>query len=169
MLRADGKGGIVERLVECTQFVELREFFVGEQIYLIKDKERAHAIGLAGREEAVDEGSGSDGVVDGDDKRYLVDVSGEDMTLFAQVRGTTDDVVPPLFDLLDPVGAIGERLYFHEVPDGYRIGTTDASDAEIALDMTLRIRTIVQPNDVTAARRFNDESPHQLAMTAILS
>ena len=104
-------------------------------------------------------------MVDGDNQCHLVDVGGKDMTLFAQVRRPTDDVVPPFFDLFDPIGAIGERLYFYEIAYRHRIRTTDASDAEIALDMTLRIRTIVQPNDVTASRRFNDESPHQLPMT----
>ena len=104
-------------------------------------------------------------MVDRDDKRHLVDVGSEDMTLFAQVGRPTDDVVPPFFDFLNPIGTIGERLYFHEVSDGYGVGTTDASDAEIALDMTFRIRTIVHTNDVTAARRFNDESPHQLPIS----
>ena len=95
-------------------------------------------------------------MINGDEKSHLVDIGGQYMTLFAQVRSTTDDIILPLFYLLDPIGAISQRLYFHMVSDGHRVRATDAPDAEIAFDMTFRIRAIVQTNDVTATRRFDD-------------
>ena len=61
----------------------MHKFFFGEEIYLIKDKDRAHAVGLAGSEETIDEGSGGNRMVNRDDERHLVDVRSEDMTLFA--------------------------------------------------------------------------------------
>ena len=95
-------------------------------------------------------------MVDGNDKRYLVDVSSQDMALFAQISGLADDVIFPILNFRDPFGTICQRLYFDKIAYRYRVCATNTADAEIAFDMTFRIRTIVHANDVTAARRFDD-------------
>ena len=135
-------------------------FVFGEQVYLIKDKDRAHAIGFTGRQKTIDEGGTGDRMVNRDDQCHLVNIRRENMTLFAEIGRTTDDVVTPFFNLRDPVGSIGQGLYFHKVPDRHRIGTTDTTNAEVAFYMAIRIRTIVQTNDVTATRVFNNETSH---------
>ena len=87
------------------------------------------------------------------------------MALFAEVRGLADDVVLPILDLFDPVrdgnGAFDFRLLtfdYYVIANGYGVGTTDTTNAEVAFYMALHIRTIVHPNDVAATRRFNNET-----------
>ena len=82
------------------------------------------------------------------------------MALFAEVRGFANDVITPFFDLYDPVRTIRKGLYLYKITYGYGIGATDTTDAEIAFDMAFHIQTIVYPNDVTATRRFDDETSH---------
>jgi hypothetical protein len=81
------------------------------------------------------------------------------MTLFAEVRRLADDVVTTGKHIGYPA-----LNYFYKVTDGDGVGRTYASDAEIAFYTAFHIRTIVQTNDVTATRGFDDETPHYTVM-----
>ena len=111
-------------------------------------------------------------MIDGDDECHLVYVCRQNMALFAEVRRLTDDIIATGKHIGDP----SDRrlfllcplyfvpLYINEVTDGDGVGRTDASDAEIAFYTAFHIRTIVQTNDVTATRGFDDETPHYTVM-----
>jgi hypothetical protein len=74
------------------------------------------------------------------------------MALFAEIRGLADDIILPILDLCDPVGAVRKCLNLNEIAYGYGVCTTDTTNAEVAFDMALHIRTIVHSDDVTATR-----------------
>ncbi len=82
------------------------------------------------------------------------------MTLFAEVCRFADDIIPPLLHIGYPIDAIPVflctlylvPLYIHIVADGDWISGTDTTNAEVAFDTALHIRTIVQTDDVTATR-----------------
>ena len=94
-------------------------------------------------------------MIDRHDQCYLVDIRGQNMTLFAEVGGFADNIVLAVLYLRDPVVL---DLYIVTYGDG--VGTTDSPDTEITFYPAFRIRTIVQSNDVTATRRFNNETSH---------
>ena len=97
-----------------------------------------------------------------DEQRHLVYVRRQDMTLFAQVRRTADDIVLPVLHICYPIGLVGafsfhlQSFDLHVVAYRHGVGTTDTTNAEVAFYMALHIRTIVQADDVTATRRFDD-------------
>ena len=91
-------------------------------------------------------------MIDRDNQCRLVDISRKYMALLAEISGATDDIITALFYLANPMRAIVLYLKFHEVTHRYGIGTTDATDAEIAFYTAFHIRTIVQSDDVRATR-----------------
>ena len=80
------------------------------------------------------------------------------MALFAEVGRFADDVIFPLLNVRDPQGFLPivfcplSLVQLHIVTYGDGVGTADATDAEVAFYPALRIRTIVQADDVTATR-----------------
>lgn len=133
----------------------MRQLVIGKQVYLIKYKERAHAIRLAGSQETIDESGGGDRMIDRDNQCRLVDISCKYMTLLAEISGATDDIIAALFYLANPVRTILLSFNLYAVAYRNRIGTTDTTDAEIAFYTAFHIRTIVQSDDVRATRWFN--------------
>jgi TRAP-type mannitol/chloroaromatic compound transport system permease small subunit len=87
-------------------------------------------------------------MVDRDNQCRLVYISRENMALLTEISGATDDIITALFYLANPMCAIVLYFDFHEIAYSYGIGTTDATDAEIAFYTAFHIRTIVQTNDV---------------------
>ena len=87
-------------------------------------------------------------MIDRNNQCRLVYISRKYMTLFAEISGATDDIITALLYLANPMRAIFLYFDFHKIAYSYGIGTTDATDAEIAFYTAFHIRTIVQPNDV---------------------
>ena len=133
----------------------MRQLVISKQVYLVKYKERAHAIGFACGQETIDESGGGDRMIDRDNQCRLVDISRENMALLAEISGATDDIIAALFYLANPMCTILLSFNLHEVAYRNRIGTTDTTDAEIAFYTAFHIRTIVQSDDVRATRWFN--------------
>ena len=74
-----------------------------EQVGLVEDQNHWDAIGFCRCQETVDEGRGGLGVVDSDQQEGLVDVGGEDVALFGEVLGATDDVILTVFDFRNKI------------------------------------------------------------------
>ena len=100
-------------------------------------------------------------MIDGNDECHLVNVCRKNMALLAEVRRTANDIITTRNDVHNPVDdfpvdwrlEIGNlRFYFNVVADGDWISGTDTTNAEVALDAALHIRTIVQTDDVNATR-----------------
>ena len=91
-----------------------------------------------------------------DNKCHLVEIGGKDMALFAEVGGTTDDVVLALSDIGYPVGAVGQGLHRHIIADSDRIRRTDTTNTEVAFDMALFGAAVLEINEVGTAGRFYD-------------
>ena len=93
-------------------------------------------------------------MVDGHDERHLVDIGCQNMALFAEVGGAADDIIAPRLHLRNPGCLIAFccQSDLNKVSNCYRVGRTNATNAEIAFDMAFHTRTIVQTDDVTATR-----------------
>ena len=52
-----------------------------EQVGLVENQHHGDAIGLGRGQETVDEGGGGLRIIDGDDKKHLVDIGRQDMAL----------------------------------------------------------------------------------------
>ena len=70
----------------------MRHLLIREQVYLIKYKDRAHAIRFACSQETIDESGGGDRMIDRDNQCRLVYISRENMALLAEISGATDDI-----------------------------------------------------------------------------
>jgi hypothetical protein len=130
-------------------------FFLCQQVYLIEYQHSWYTIGFTGCQESVDERGARYRMIDRYNQGHLVNVRCQYMALFAKVGGAPNDIVFSFFDIRYPF-----IRYLDIVAYGDRVRTTDASDAKITFDSALYILPIVQPNDVTAACGFNDETSH---------
>ena len=90
--------GIADCLVELHHHLLVVQLVGIEAVSLVEDQDHRNAIGLSGGQETVNEGRGGLGVVDRDHQEGLVDVRGNNVALFGEVLGTTDDVVATVFD-----------------------------------------------------------------------
>ncbi len=145
--------GVTDGLVELHHHLLVPALVGIEQVGLVEDEDHGHPISLCRRQEAVDEGGGGLGVVDGDHQERLIDIRREDMTLLGEVLRLADDVVTPVFDLDDE--SLGDD---HPVADGDGVGGADTLQPEVTFDLTINQLAIVGKNGVPAACIPNDQS-----------
>ncbi len=81
-------------------------------------------------------------MVDRDDQHRLVDIRRQDMRLLAQVGRAANDIVAALMHIHNPMRAVRQSLDLDIVAHRHRIGGTDATNTEIALDMALLLLPI---------------------------
>ena len=99
---------------------------------------------------------------DSNHKGSLIYIGCNDVTLFAQVAGLADDVVPTIFYLCDikdfflPFASCPLPLYLYPVANGYGVGATDTTKAEVALHLTIKKLAVVSSDNVPASRILND-------------
>ena len=157
--------GIADCLVELYHHLLVVQFVGIEAVGLVEDQDHRDAIGLSGGQETVDEGCGGLGVVDGDQQECLIDVGGNNMTLFGEVLGATDNIVLSVFDFRNegaprqaqPLDRLGDRkIYGDTITDGDGVGGADAFEAEGSFDFTINQLAIVRQDGVPAASIFND-------------
>ena len=82
------------------------------------------------------------------------------MRLLGKIGSAADDVILPVFDLGDEGGPFGIDIDINPVSDCNRIGGTDFFQAEIPLDLTFYIATIIGAYSIQATRILNNQSPH---------
>ena len=168
--------GIADCLVELHHHLLVVQLVGVKAVGLVEDQHHRDAIGLGGGQETVDEGRGGLGIVDRDHQEGLIDVGGDNVALFGEVLGATDDVVATVFDggdegsrarpFLRPVGSkrpsvergkLRDReAYGDTITDGDGVGGADAFEAEGAFDFTINQLAIVRQDGVPAASIFND-------------
>ena len=136
------------------------ELFFGKKIGLVEDDDDWHSICLGTCQESVDEGGRCLWVIHRNHKQCLVYIGSQDMTLLAEIRRFTDDIVSAVFDGRDEGGAflVGDKL--HIVTHSHRICTADALQSEIAFYFTFNQLAIVGLDGVPAACILNNESSH---------
>ena len=137
---------ITDGLIECGKHLLVSSLIVGEQVGLIEYEDNGHAISLGRSQETVDEGSRGLRIIDSNDEQSLIDISGNDMTLLGEVDALADNVVATVIDVGNPTFGINS----HTVAYGYGIGTPDAFDTEITLDLTIKELAIVGKDGVPA-------------------
>ena len=82
------------------------------------------------------------------------------MTLLGEVDTLADDIVTAVFNLRNQSRPLIVRYYLYPIAHCHRIGTADALQTEIALNLTINQLAIVRSNGVPAACILNDESLH---------
>lgn len=104
-----------------------------EQVGLVDADYSFDVIGPGSREEAVDKGSGGGRVGERGHEHGAVDVCGDDMRLFRQVRSLPYDVVPAGMYAGDKSSSVRSGFgSIHDVAYGHRIGGANAFDSEIS-------------------------------------
>ena len=82
------------------------------------------------------------------------------MRLLAQIGGTANHIVAALVHIHNPMGAVRQSLHLDIVAHRNRIGGTDTTNAEIALDMALLLLPIREMNKITTSGRFDYQATH---------
>ena len=94
---------------------------------------------------------------DGDNERCLIYVGCNDVTLFAEVTGLTDDVVLPVLQAVDKCRLpIYPWRDAHPVANSYGIRAPDAFQTEVSLDLTIKKLAVVCSDNVPASCVLND-------------
>ena len=132
------------------------QFLFREKVVLIKHKDDRHAISLGTGQESINKSGGSLRIVDSDHQQGLIDVGGEDMTLFTEIRRLSDNIITPILNSRNKSRTflIGDN--FHMITHSHRIGTADALQSEITLDFTFDKLAIVSFDGVPASCIFDD-------------
>ena len=109
----------------------------------------------------------------GHNKHDIVDSRREDMSLFREVAGSSDDVVASFLNLGDKGTPIAVWHYCHMVAYSHRIGSSQAFEAEVALDLAWYegLSFIAQPfylvnlDQIPATSISDDKSGHPIILT----
>lgn len=128
-----------------------------EKVDLVDNDNSRNTVGFGGGKETVDERGGRDRVEEGHHKHGTVNVSGEDMRLFREVAGSTDDIVLARENAGYESGAVVTFDNLDMIADSNRIGGTDAFESEVAFDFAIYFMPIRGEDHVPAAGVFDDE------------
>lgn len=129
--------------------------FLVIHVQFVEHQDGGDVVCLGGRQEAVDEDGGGDGVVHGDDEHRAIDVGGDDMGLLGEVGGAADDVVAARLDGNDDA-AVGAGFHLHDIAHGNRVGGAHAFHAKAPADAALDGFPAGEADDVPAAGGFDD-------------
>lgn len=162
-------------LIQIHHHALIAQLVLVEQVGFIKNKGYGHAVGFCRCQEAVDEGEGGLWMVDGDDKECLIDIGGDDMTLFGEIGRLADDVVAAIFNFSNPtycpLFSRSPTLPLsrlrnnnrHTVTHSHWVGAADALESEVPFDLALNNLPVFSPDGVPAASVLNDK-PSQLSI-----
>ena len=117
-----------------------------------------YAVGLAGYQEAVDELRSRHGREQRHDQQRPVEVGGDDVRLFGEVRGPANDVVAARHYFADDSGVLFVPFADDPVAHDYGVGRTYAFQTQASPDTALDRFPGVRADVVPAARRADYRS-----------
>ena len=135
-----------------------RGFGVGRsEVVFGQQDRRGDLVGFARRQKAVEEFGDRHGLRERGHEQCLIDVRGDDVRLFREVRGAPDDVVAARQDAFDHPLSVAAFGADHLVAHDDRIGRADAFEADAAADAAGDRAPFVQ-HVVPAPRGTGDDS-----------
>ena len=142
---------------------------IRENIALVEYKYHRNAVGFSRSKKPINKGCAGLWVVNGDNKKRLVDISSNDMTLFAKILRLAYNVITAFINVRNERRSFLIKGYFHMIADSNRVGTADTFKAEIALNLAFDNLSIISFDGIPAAGVLDNEAFQCAIYTVMIS